>query len=87
MQFCARLHNTVWESCFCLLQFSLAHFELTHSHHSSSMSTSLYRKFCKIIKKYSSTNVGWLNIHRPKYETHAYKENLLYVNTLTKKNR
>ena len=63
------------------------HLELTHSHHNSSMSTFLYRKFCKTTQIYSSTNLGWLNIHRPKYEIHTYKENLLYVNTFTKKNR
>jgi len=38
--------------------------------------TSTYHKFCRIIKKHSPTILGWLNIHRSKYETYPYKENV-----------
>ena len=61
------------------------HFELMQSHHSSSIYTSTYHKFCKTTKKHPPTILGCLNIHRSKNETHAYKENLLYVHTLRNK--
>jgi len=51
------------------------------------MSFSMYigTKFLSTKEERQTTILGWLNISRSKYETHAYKEKLLYRHALIKK--
>jgi hypothetical protein len=51
------------------------------------MSLSMYvdTKFVSTKQERHTTRLGWINISRSKYETHAYKENLLYRHALIKK--
>jgi len=41
-------------------------------------------KFLSTKQELQTTILSWLNISRSKYETHSYKENLLYRHTLKK---
>ena len=60
------------------------HFEETQSHPTSSMSFSIYNgtKILSTKQERQTTILGWLNIFWSKYETHAYKENMLYRHAL-----
>jgi hypothetical protein len=48
------------------------------------MSFSMYigTKFLLTKQERQTTILAWLNISRSKYETHAYKENLLYTRVI-----